>query len=94
MNNVKYIEFMRTSTPGPYGIPLTVINHNENEIMFEIEIDNTIHGFSIPKTEIVSSIVSPGQNDLYFVEITPSTMSSLYEKITAVVRSEENTFIL
>ena len=94
MNNINYIEFIRTSTPGPYGIPLKVVDNNESEILFEIEIDDTIHSFSIKREDVISGIVSPDQRDLMFVEIGVESMSKLYGKISAVIKSEKNQFML
>lgn len=94
MKKPTYIEFMRTSVPGPYGIPLKVIEQNEKEILIEIEIDEVIHGFPVKVTDITNSIASPIDEDLLFVEITPDAMSKLYGKISAVVKSESNPFVL
>ena len=79
MKKPTYIEFMRTSVPGPYGIPLKVIEQSDEEILIEIEIDD---------------IASPIDEDLLFVEITPDAMSKLYGKISSVVKSEANPYIL
>lgn len=94
MSKMQYIEFIRTSTPGPYGIPLKVVEQSEKEILFEIEIDNIIHSFSVKAEDVLNTISSPDQSDLCFVEITPDSMAKLYGKITAVVKSEKNQFIL
>lgn len=94
MKKANYIEFMRTSTPGPYGIPLKVIEQNEKEILFEIEIDGIVHGFPVKMTDVTNSIASPLDEDLLFVEIEPAAMSKLYGKISAVVKSDSNPFIL
>jgi hypothetical protein len=94
MNKPNYIEFMRTSTPGPYGIPIKVVEQNENEMLIEIEIDDVIHVFPVKMEDVVSSITSPMEENLCFVDIKPDAMSKLYGKISAVVRSENNQFIL
>jgi len=94
MKTPNYIEFMRTSVPGPYGIPLKVIEQNEKEILIEIEIDDIIHGFPVKVSDITNSIASPIDEDLLFVEITPDAMSKLYGKISSVVKSEANPYIL
>ncbi len=94
MNKMRQIEFIRTSTPGPYGIPLNVVDQNENEILFEIEIDGIIHSFSVKMSDVMNTIAAPEQSDLFFIEISPDAMAKLYSKISAVVKSEKNQFIL
>lgn len=94
MKKPTYIEFMRTSVPGPYGIPIKVIEQNEKEMLIEIEIDDVIHGFPVKMADITSSIASPDDEDLLFVEISPDAMSKLYGKISSVIKSEANPFIL
>lgn len=94
MKKEKYVELMRTSTPGPYGIPLKVIEQNDKEILIEIEINDVIHGFPIKVSDVLNSIASPVDEDLMFIEITPDAMSKLYGKISSVVKSEANPYIL
>jgi hypothetical protein len=88
------IEFIRTSTPGPYGIPLKVVDANDTEILFEVEIDEAIHTFSIKRSDVMNTIASPDMENLFLLDITPDSMARLYGKISAVVRSEKNQFIL
>lgn len=94
MNKGSYIEFIRTSTPGPYGIPLKTVEQNDKEVLFEIEIDNMIHTFSVKTEDIMNTVASPEREDLFLLDITPDAMARLYGKISAVVRSEKNQFIL
>lgn len=94
MNKMKKIEFVRTSTPGPYGIPLDVVDQNDREILFEIEIDGVTHTFSIDTKDVAYTMFSPEDSDLWFVEIGPDAMARLYGKIAAVMKSEKNVFIL
>jgi hypothetical protein len=94
MTEDKYIEFLRISTPGPYGIPLKVVEDNDNEILFQIEIDDILHTFGIQKSEIVNMISSPDQENLTYLDVSIKSMAKLYSKISAVVHSEKNQFIL
>jgi hypothetical protein len=94
MNKMSYVEFIRTSTPGPYGIPLKVVEQDEKVILFEIEIDDVRHSFSIGTNDILNNIASPEQDGLYLLEISPESMAKLYSKISNVVKSEKNQFIL
>jgi len=94
MKQETYIEFLKTSTPGPYGIPLKVIEENEKEILFQIEIDNVFHTFGIKKSDIINFISSPDQQDLTYLDVSVESMARLYSKISAVVTSEKNQFIL
>lgn len=93
MTNKQYIQFIKTSTPGPYDVPLKIVDVKDQSISFEIEIDNTIHTFQINRKDIVSDFPSEDL-EVVIVEINKDSMSSLYSKICSVMKSEENRFIL
>lgn len=93
MNNYNNIQFIKTTTPGPYDVPLKIVKEKPETISFEIEIDDAIHIFEVAKKEIVTSFPSEDLDTL-LLEISGSAMSSLYSKICAVMKSEENRFIL
>jgi hypothetical protein len=93
MNKEQYIQFIKTSTPGPYDVPLKVVNVKNESISFEIEIDNVIHTFEISRKDIISDIPSEDL-ETRLVEIDSTAMSSLYSKICSVMKSEENRFML
>jgi hypothetical protein len=93
MNKEQYIQFIKTSTPGPYDVPLKVVNVKNESISFEIEIDNVIHTFEISRKNIISDIPSEDL-ETRLVEIDSTAMSSLYSKICSVMKSEENRFML
>lgn len=93
MNNYNNIQFIKTTTPGPYDVPLKIVKDKPEGISFEIEIDDAIHIFEVNKKEIISSF--PSENlDTLLLEISTAAMSTLYSKICAVMKSEENKFML
>lgn len=97
MNNPSYIEFVRTETPGPYGIPLKISSWGEDEIMFDIEIDGITHSFPLKRKNIEQSVISfseETEDTTLIACLSVNEMASLYGKISAVVKSEKNQFIL
>lgn len=93
MSDYKFIQFIKTSTPGPYEVPLKVAAMGRDSISFEIEIDDMIHVFDVKKKDIISDLPSESLEER-LIEISPSAMSSLYSKICGVIKSEDNRFIL
>lgn len=97
MKNPSYIEFVRTETPGPYGIPLKISSWKDDEILFDIEIDGITHSFPLKRKSIEQSVTSfseDSEDTTLIVCLSVDEMASLYGKISAVVKSEKNQFIL
>lgn len=95
--NFQYLEFIRTDTPGPYGIPLKISNWGKDEILFDIDIDGVTHSFPLKKEHIENSIAAPlpnGENNVLYVSISIKEMAKLYSKISSVIKVEKNEFML
>lgn len=93
MSDYKFIQFIRTSTPGPYEVPLKVASIGKDRISFEIEIDDMIHVFDVKKKDIISDLPSENLEER-LLEISPTAMSQLYSNICGLIKSEDNRFIL
>jgi hypothetical protein len=101
MNAPDYIEFLGSGTPGPYNIPLKVSSWEENEILFDIDIDGIIHSFPLKTKHIENSIMrnstsddgDPGGSVLY-VSISNKEMANIYGKISSIIKVEKNDFML
>lgn len=97
MKNPSYIEFVRTETPGPYGIPLKISSWGEKEILFDIDIDGITHSFPLKRDKIVDSMTSfsdDTEETTLVACLSIDDMARLYSKISAVVKSEKNQFII
>lgn len=101
MNIPDYIEFIGLGTPGPYNIPLKVSSWEEEEILFDIDIDGITHRFPLKRKHIENSImensIDPenGQSrSVLFISISNKEMARIYGKIASVIKAEKNDFIL
>jgi hypothetical protein len=84
------IIFLKSNSPGPYDIPMNVVDENETRYLFEIEIDDAFHSFPILKEDIVSSISLPSEDSTIMVELKKEAMEVLYRDIVSMVRSNNN----
>lgn len=94
LDNYTHVEFLKTRTAGPYGVPLRIVEAKEDRVLLEIEIDGIFHSFPIRNSSIISVTPEPIDTSLAYVEITENEMADFFRKISAVVKSERNAFAI
>lgn len=95
--NFEYVEFLRTDTPGPYGIPLKISNWGKDEILFDIDIDGVTHSFPLKHKHIENSVgsnVDEHDGKLLYVSVSIDEMAKIYSKISSIIKVEKNDFML
>lgn len=92
LDNFTHVEFLKTSTPGPFGVPLKIVEIKDDRFLLEIEIDSIFHSFPVRSSSIVSVTPEPTDTSLALVEITENEMADFFRKISTVVKSKKNEF--